>query len=442
MKRNSISVALRKKDPIINRVPFRSGLSLILDHDEIIQVEKNTNKHIFGIAVDAGTTSIAVSLCNLESLQEMSSATRKNAQEQLGMDIKSRLKFAAASEENYKLLYRKLIEAINDALAECIRKSGVSPNRIFTAMIVGAPLTHHILFCLPLENLHNISDKENYLSVRQLKAGILGLNINKAANVRFLPEVDAQIGSDTLAAVLSLGLDKTNEKTLCLDLGMQAKIILGSKKETVVASVQTNSVFEGHLLKCGMVPSAGAIGWVRLIKGKIQVLSKGHIRPRGICGSGIIDIISELLREKFIDCRGRMKKNTYVVYEDKKRRIELTQFDLNKILRSKAAVAAGIQILLRREKTKHDQINKVFLTGNLGDYLSGDNAVRIGLIADEFKNKIGFQNNAALEGVKMALLKKDQFKKMLKLSSQVRHFSLQKDMEFKKAYKKALKFPG
>ncbi len=442
MKKHSTSGTLRKKDQIIKRVPFRSGFSLILDHDEIIQIEKTTKKHIFGIAVDIGTTSIVISLCNLESLQELSRATRKNEQAQLGMDINSRLKFVAGSEENYRLLNEKLIEAINDALGECIRKSGVSPNRIFAAMIVGAPLMHHILFLLPLSNLLNISKKEDCLKVHELKAGTLGLNINRAANVRFLPAVDAQIGSDTLATILSLGLDKTNKKILCVDLGMEAKIILGAKKEIVVGSVKISSVFEGHLLKCGMVPRAGAIEWVRIIKGKIQILSKGHIRPRGISGSGIIDIVSELLREKFIDIRGRMKKGTFVIYEDKKNRIELTQFDLDKILKSKAAVAVGIEILLRKENTAHAQISKVFLSGNLGDYLSGDNALRIGLVGEQFKDKISFMNNAALEGVKMALLKKEQFKKMLKLSNEVRHLSLQKDTEFRKSYKKALKFPG
>ncbi len=442
MKKHSTSGIPRKKDQIINRIPFRSGLSLILDHDEIIQVEKTNKKHIFGIAVDVGTTSVGLSLCNLESFQELAGATRKNEQAEFGLDLASRYKFAAGSEKNYKLLNRKLIEAINNALGECIRKSGVNPNRIFAAMMVGAPLIHHILFSLPLENLQNIRKKEYYLRLHQIKAGKLGLRINKAANVRFLPEVDEEIGSDTLAAILSLGLYGANKKSLCVDLGMDAKIILGSKKETVVASVRTSSVFEGHLLKCGMVAQSGAIEWFRIVKGKIKFLTKGHIRPRGICGSGIIDIVSELLKEKLIGGSGRMKGGTFVVYEDKKRRIELTQFDLDKILRSKAAVSAGIQILLRRKKTANARINKVFLTGNLGDYLNADNAVRIGLIEEQFKNKISFQNNAALEGAKLALLRKSQFKKMNGLSQEVRHFSLKRDKEFKKAYKKALKFPG
>ncbi len=441
MKKYSASGILRKKDQVINRIPFRSGLSLILDHDEIIQVEKTNKKHIFGIAVDAGTTSVGVSLCNLESFQELSSATRKNAQAEFGLDMASRYKFAAGSEENYKLLNKELIEAINNALGECIRKSGVNPNRIFAAMIVGTPLMHHILFSLPLENLQNIRKKDHYFRLHQIKAGKLALKINKAANVRFLPEVDEQIGSDTLAAILSLGLDGANKRSLCVDLGMDAKIILGAKKEAVVASVQTRSVFEGHLLKCGMVAQSGAIEWFRIVKGKIKLLTKGHIRPRGICGSGIIDIVNELLREKFISSRGRMKKASFVVYEDKKRRIELTQSDLDKIIRSKAAVSAGIQILLRRKKTANASIKKVFLTGNLGDYLNADNAVGIGLVQEQFKNKISFQPNAALEGAKLALLRKSQLKKMIELSQVVKHFSLKKDKEFKKAYKKALKFP-
>ncbi|MCG2712296.1 MAG: ASKHA domain-containing protein [Candidatus Omnitrophica bacterium] len=442
MKKYSTCAPPRKINQIISRIPFQSGLSLILDHDEIIQIEKNKKEHIFGIAVDVGTTSVGLSLCNLESFQELASATRKNEQAEFGMDLEDRLKFAAQSEENYELLNRKLIEVINDALGECISKSGVNSNRIFSAILVGAPLMHHILFSLPLENLQNIGEKGHYIRLHRMKAGKLGLNINKAANVRFLPEVDDKIGSDTLATILSLGLHRGNKKSLCIDLGMDAKIILGTKKETVAAIIQTGSVFEGHMLKCGMVSRAGAIEWFRIVKGKIKILTKGHIRPRGISGSGIIDIVSELLKEKFITRRGRMKKSSFVVYEDKKRVIELTQLDLDKILRSKAAVSAGIQILMKTKKTGNACINKVFLTGNLGNYLNADNAVRIGLIEKQLKNKISFQSNASLEGAKLALLWKCQFKKIIELSQEVKHFSFKRDKEFKKAYKKELKFPG
>ena len=175
---------------------------------------------------------------------------------------------------------------------------------------------------------------------------------------------------------------------------------------------------------------------------KIKILTKGHIRPRGISGSGIIDIVSELLKEKIIKNNGRMKKASFVVYEDKKRRIELTQFDVDKILRSKAAVHTAIAILMRRSKTSFSQISKVMLSGNLGDYLSAENVARIGLVPGQLKEKIKFTRNAALEGVKLALLQKSQLKKIIKLAENVRHLPLKKDRDFKNSYKKALKFPG
>ncbi len=441
MRKYSGSAILPKEDKIISRIPFLSDLSLILDHDEIIQVEKTSKNHIFGIAVDMGATSVGVSLCNLESFQELAIAIRKNVQAEFGPDLACRYKFAVKNTENFKLLNRQLIETINNALGECIHKSGVDPQRIFAAVMVGAPLMHHILFSLPLENLQNIRENGQYLRLYQIKAGKLALNINKAANVRVLPEVDEEIGSDTLAAILSLGMDRAKKKNLCVDLGMEAKIVLGSEKEIVVSSVQTSSVFEGYLLKCGMVAQAGAVEWFRMDKGKVKFLTKGHIRPCGICGSGIIDIVSELLREKLVSGSGRMKNGSFVIYEDKKRRIELTQFDLDRIMRSKAAVFAGIQVLMKKKKTVNAHINKVFLTGNLGDYLNADNAVRIGLVQEQLKDKISFKPNAALEGAKLALLRKSQLRKMIDLARIVKPFSLKRDKDFKEAYKKALRFP-
>lgn len=440
MKKNNLSSSKSIKDPIINRVSFDSGFSLILDNDEIIKIEKTTKKHIFGIAVDVGTTSVCVSLCNLESGEELASATSENEQSEFGLDLSSRSKFANRSLKNMRLLSEKGLLSINKALDDCLGKSGADRERIFTAVLVGTPLMHHLLFAIPLSNLENLKQKDRDKGFYQIKAATLGLKINAGANVRFLPHVDDMVGSDVLATVLRLGLDDTKKNCLCIDLGMQAKIIFGRPGNVTVACVPINSVFEGHLLKCGMVTQAGAIEWVRINRGKAKILTIAHIRPTGICGSGIIDIISELLKSGMIDETGKMKKVSFIVYEDKKRKIELTSQDLKKICSSKASVFAATQTLMKKIKISAKQLSKVFLAGELGEYLNAEHIVRIGLLHQDFKKKISYIGNAAFQGAKIAMLSRKQFKRFIKLRRQIVRVDLSTDKEYLQAFDKALSF--
>jgi len=439
MKKTIPRISKPIKDSIIKRVSFKSGLSLILDHDEIIKIEKTTKKHIFGIAVDVGTTSVCVSLCNLESGEELACATRENEQAEFGLDLSSRSRFANRSQKNLRLLSEKGILSVNKALDECIGKSGADRERIFTAVLAGTPLMRHLLFAVPLYNLDDLNKTEKR-PFHQIKSGALGLKINSVANVRFLPCADKMIGSDVLATILTLDLDKTKNRCLCIDLGMQAKIILARPKNITVSLVPINSVFEGHLLKCGMVTQAGAIEWVRLDKGKIKILTISHIRPMGICGSGIIDIVGELIKSGMIGKNGKMKKVSFVIYQDKKIKIELTSQDLKKISLSKASVFAAWQTLLKKMKISRKQIAKVFLAGELGEYLNAEHIIRVGLLHKDLKKKISYVGNSAFQGVKMAMLSERNFKRLIKIGKQITHIDLSKDKGYIKEFNKALSF--
>lgn len=431
-----------KRMPLVERKDFTQGLSLILDHDELLAVEKKNKKHIFGLAIDVGTTTICVSLCNLEDGEELASATILNHQSIHGADIISRLDFALKSKENLQILSHVVIFSINKAIDECVQKTGAARSRVFSVVMVGNSVMQHLMFQMPIKSLttppYDIAEK----GLCQTKAGILKLNINPNANVRFLPSLGGFVGSDSLATILSLRLFKKESINLCVDLGTNGEIILGSGKGMVVASTAAGSAFEGYHIKCGMVAKAGAIEWMRIDKGEVRFQTIGHINPKGICGSGIIDIVSELLKEQVIDYKGKMDGKSFLIYKDKNNKIELTEKDVRELQLAKAAVFTGIQILMKKMKIKPEQIKNVFLAGALGNYLNAKNAIRIGLIPSEFEDRIDFVGNTAFLGAKLVLLSKTELLKALKLPAGIKHISLAEDKNFQNIFVNALHFPA
>ena len=421
MKKDAMASPPRRNDLLISRVNFSSGFSMILDDNELLRIEKQNRRHIFGCAVDLGTMSVCMSLCNVESGEELSSATVPNRQSEFGQNLISRARFAARSEKNRKAIKEGTLFSMNKAIEECVRKSGVDRQRIYTAVIVGNPFMHNFLFGIPLHDNKNDGRGNVSFVLHKTKARMLDFSINPDANVRFLPGINRIIGSDVLATIFSLRFHASKTIKLCVDVGAHVKVILGSAAGVVVASSASSAVFEEGILKCGMVAGAGAIEWIRIEKGKIKLLTIGHIRPRGLCGSGIIDAVSELRRVGIIDSRGQMKKHSFLIYKDKKVRIELTQQDVNNINASTAAVRLAIGRLMKRLKVIPARISNVFLAGALGDYVNAENIIRTGLLPEVLKNKISFVGNTAFCGAKRALLSRKVLKTIISLRGKVKH---------------------
>jgi len=430
-----------KIEALVKREKFKSGFSLVLDNDELLKIDRKTKGHIFGVAVDVGTTTICASLCNLESGDELAAATVLNSQSEYGADIISRLDFGLKSKHNASCLSKQVLTSIDKAIDECILKSGVARDSVYSVVMVGNAVMHHLLFELPLESFITPPYRLAYKGLAQVKAKTLSLNINPNANVRFLPAIGGFVGSDVLGTILSLELYKSKGINLGVDLGTNGEIILGSCNSITVASCAAGPAFEGYNIKCGMVARTGAIEWIRINKGKLRLLTIGHIRPQGICGSGIIDITAELLKTGAIDSSGRMPKKSFLVYQDKKTKIEFTDRDTRAVQLAKAAICAGIEIMMKKLNIKPKQVKKVFLAGAFGNYLGTENAIRIGLIPKEFKKKIEFVGNTAFYGAKRILLSRPEFIQAIKLAQSVKHLSLAEDKNFSDIFTKALTFP-
>ncbi|MFH2145676.1 MAG: ASKHA domain-containing protein [Candidatus Omnitrophota bacterium] len=430
-----------KADALVKRKHFTSGVSLVLDDGELLGFEKHKRKHIFGLAIDVGTTTVCVSLCNLERQEEVAQEAVLNAQARYGADIITRLDFALKSRKNQLLLYREAVASINRAIGECVQKSGVHRDQIYTAVVVGNSVMHHLLLKLSLHTFVTPPYQIRHKGALAVKAKTLDLDINPNANVRFLPLIEGFVGSDVLATIISLRLFKNKHFNLCVDLGTNGEIIIGSKQGIEVASCAAGPAFEGYNVSCGMIAKVGAIEWVSMENGCLRLLTIGHIQPQGICGSGIIDILSELLKAGIVDSSGQMKGEEFTVYKDKLVKIDFTARDVRSVQLAKAAVCAGAQILMKKVKANAGKIKNVFLAGALGNYLNAENALRIGLLPKELKGKIKFVGNTAFLGAKQVLFSANDFRQAVKISKKIKHVALAKEKGFSEMFAQALSFP-
>ena len=426
---------------LVQRLSFPTGYSFLVDEQELLSLDPSRHGPVLGLAIDIGTITLSVSLCNLENGDEVASVTSLNRQLTYGADVKARLSFSAKSDQNRNALGRAVVESINQAIRDCAEKAGSDPRRIFTVIMVGNPVMHQFLFRMPVTKLSRDRFAFTGAGLSQVKARILELKVHSNANVRFLPAVDGAVGSDCLATIISLGIDRASRPQLCVDLGSNGTIIIGWRDKIAVASTTIGPAFEGYHIKCGMIAKPGAIEWIRIENQKVRFLTIGHIHPEGLCGSGIIDLVGELRQAGKIDDAGRMAEKRFVVYEDRDKRIEFTQEDVRRIQASKAAVHAGIQVLRRALKLKARDIQRVYLAGALGDYLNADHIDRLGILPRDLRAPLAFAGNTAFVGVKRSLMDRRVMERIIELSGKVRHLSLHEHPAFFEYFRKALAFP-
>ena len=420
-KKKKILPQSMKNDCPIKRKSFNSGLSIITDNEELIKVEDNTRYGIFGLACDLGTASINAALINLENLQEMVCVCVPNKQSYYGSDLKSRMNFLSKSPENRKILKKALIDSLNNAVEECVQKSGVEKERIFSALMVSNVFLQNVLFD---------DAGEGAGPVIRIKAAKLDVDINPEANIRLVSNYKGNIGSDILAQIIATDLLKRRGVNICIDLGTNFKVIVLKKGSVSVCIASECFSFEGFNISCGMVARPGAIEWIKIEKGKLKFLSNSHIRPRGICGSGIIDLIAELRRENILDEKGELPDDRILVYKDKDGSIEFTRADARKFMKHKAAVNATLRSLLSGLKISEDKISKVFISGALGSFLSVENIVYAGLVPEKLKDKIVYIANASLEGAKCMLISRKQMAQVEKVRKKIGYFSVCQDSDF------------
>jgi uncharacterized 2Fe-2S/4Fe-4S cluster protein (DUF4445 family) len=378
----------------------------------------------YGIAVDLGTTTIVAQLVNLENSHVLDSVSDVNPQTRFGADLISRIQSCldGNQEEIQELIRHKIGIMIQAMLA----KHTVEVSKV---AIVGNTVMHHIFAGLPVNSLSFYPFHSPNLGTRKLTPAQINWELPEKTEILFHPSIGSFVGSDILAGIAATKMDEKEKYSVLIDLGTNGEIVVGNHNNIICASTAAGPAFEGAKISQGMRATTGAISSVDFANGELKTHVIGNTTAKGICGSGLIDIMAILLNREEIGMFGEINSG-----EDKvklTKQVSVTQQDIREFQLAKAAIAAGIQILLNQLKITYAEVDKVFIAGGFGNFLNIKNVIRTGLIECE-EEKIVKLGNTALIGAKMFLFKNDEF--IQNILSKTKHVNLEGDPNFQDIY--------
>lgn len=394
----------------------------------------------FGLSLDIGTTEIKGSLLELYSGKEAASISVPNEQKAFGSDVITRLHFAE-QKGGIEELKKRVTSAVNKLIARLAEKASIDFHNIKKIAAVGNSAMYHLMLGIDPGMLARAPFSPAEKKIQKRKAVELGISAAEDAVFIFLPNISGFIGSDILASILKTGIYRDKRYNFIMDMGTNGEIALGSKDRIFVASCASGPAFEGRHIACGMPAVDGAIIGVKAGKKTLSLETVGGISPKGISGSGLIDLVSILLDKSVISKNGRMKQEKVTVYRAKREKIFISQKDVREIQLAKAALASGIELLRRRAKITFKDINNFYITGAFGIGINKKSAKNIGLIPKEIpSNKIRFLKDGALAGAKKYLLEPSCEEEIANILKRCVHVELHKDKEFEEAFTASMDF--
>ncbi len=421
----SLPTAL-KKLPQMLRANDWSIKAALCDNSLIDVIPKN--KSIYGLAIDIGTTTVALELVDLQTGKTIEAASDYNHQIVCGEDVVSRMIY---EEENGQ---KRLTELILDTINSLIEPF---ENEIHAVCIGGNTTMIHMLLGLETKSIRF----EPYVPVTNFppvwRASDIGINVFCDAPVYIIPGCAGYVGGDITAGVLASNMQQSENPSLLIDVGTNGEIALGCKDWLLTCSTSAGPSFEGGDVSCGMRGIEGAIDCVKIKDGKVEYSTIGNTEAKGICGSGIIDTIAQLFLDKKIDKKGRIKGGVFHLNE----KISIDESDIENIIRTKAAIFAGCCVLLDAVNLQFDDLEKVYIAGGFGNYLDICNAQVIGLLPPIPYEKFKLLGNASLSGAKSCLLSKDKRQKAEGIAQSMTYVDLSSSNSFFEQYSSALFLP-
>lgn len=417
-----------------------------------------------GVAFDIGTTTVVGMLWDLESGKLLCTRAATNPQNEFGMDVMSRITYCGKNCERNKELKDRIVGCLNDMIRKMCKKARCSTDEISKVSICGNTTMSHIAAGFSPESLAVAPFAPAYTGMLRMKAIMTGLSLRPMTDVVILPNIAGHVGGDITAGAAASRVLEREGLNLFIDIGTNGEMIMSDGELAYACSTAAGPAFEGASIECGMRAADGAIEKVWIEDGSVMFRTIGETKPQGICGSGLIDLVAQMLDAGLINKKGRLisaedaeeaglpqgiverlaeydGKREFVIVEDEDGDdIVITQNDIREVQLAKGAVAAGVSLMLDKMGKTIDDIDKVMVAGAFGSYIDKESAVRIGLLPAVGMEKIISVGNAAGTGVSMALVSEVELKNAEELPKKVRHLDLAAEEKFQKTYMKAMGF--
>lgn len=416
----------------------------------------NTEQDIYGLVVDIGTTTLVVSLVDLRRGTEIDSTSALNPQALHAQDVLSRIKTASA-EDGLDLLHSVLIAEINRMIAEVTGRSGVRPENIYEAIFSGNTCMLHLAVHADPAGLGKYPYTPAISGGTQLRAADYGLTIAGCGLLYLPPVISAYVGADITSGLLAAKLYENKGVTLFIDIGTNGEMVLGFGGRLTATSTAAGPAFEGMNITCGMRAAHGAIEYFGIgTDGDLMVKTIGGEKAIGICGSGLLDIVSELVDYGLIQKNGKFAdpqtaanlpalRERLVAEEGRisfqvAGGVRVTQKDIRQVQLAKGAVRAGIEFLLASKQINAGDVDRVLIAGAFGYHLRAKSLINIGLLPAEFAGKIDFIGNTSQAGGQAFLLNKTYRGVMQEVVESVEVLELANYKDFNRVFVKSMGF--
>jgi len=452
---------------------------------EVVRVEPGYAENLYGAAVDIGSTTIALYLCDLENGEVVAAESEMNPQIVYGEDVMSRIQYTIANPDGLEKLHKAIINALNQLLARAIKtvnannyeeivsergknarntpRNDISEEDILEMVVVGNSTMHHLFLNLSPRYLGVAPFVPTIYHSVDIKARELGLQINRSANVHVLPTIASFIGADTTGVLIAEEPHEQDENWLIIDIGTNAELVLGNKTKLMCTSTPTGPALEGAHVEYGMRAAPGAIERVEIddktFEPRYKIVGEENWnsgKAKGICGSAVIDAVAGLFRVGIVDARGKFRSEggttrirqgesgpEYVIAyaEDTSigRDIPLTQQDVRQIQLAKGALFVAARMLLNQFGLQTP--DKILLAGGFGTYIDKTKAMLIGMIPDCPLENVYAVGNSAGDGARIALLNVEKRTEAMMVASRVTRYELPTDPAFQNQFMLAMNFP-
>jgi len=425
------------------------------DSVKIIDVESSdTSSENYGVAIDIGTTTVAVQLVNLVSGHIIASKTDYNQQIECGLDVISRINYATKP-SNLEELRQKVLLTINKSIAELSEGAGIT--HILNASIAGNTTMVHLLLGIAPEHIRLEPYTPAVYNVPNLSASEIGISIFADSECFIAPSVGSYVGGDITSGLLCTNIpNQTEQISLLIDIGTNGELILGNADFMIGCACSAGPAFEGGGIQYGMRASHGAIERVEVdpVNASATVYTIGNDVPKGICGSGMISLIAELFSKGWIDAAGKLDRTRkspnievvgrvarYKFFPDSNSEMYIDETDIDNIIRAKAAIFSACRIMLQKVHMDFDSLSKVYIAGGFGRYIDIDNAVTIGLLPKLPKDRFVFIGNSSIIGAYMTLISQKHREKEIEISKTITYIDLSTELEYMDQYMAALFIP-
>jgi uncharacterized 2Fe-2S/4Fe-4S cluster protein (DUF4445 family) len=432
----------------------------LLDYQDVDRAEQS-----YGLVFDLGTSTLVGKLINLIAGTEIAAISRLNSQHKFGSDVISRLKYIMEHRDGLEQLHDLLIKDINLITRRLLEVHKLKPKDIFIGVAAGNTTMQHLLLKLNPTGIAGAPFAPIVTNGLKLKASKLGLNLHPEAQLYVMPCKSGYIGGDLISTILASGAAEQDDAVILgLDLGTNGEIFLGNRKRMLTCSAAAGPALEGAKITHGMIAKSGAIEGVYAEENTLKYKVIGNLKPKGMCGSGIVDLAAVLLHCGYINYEGLIENpeieddnlynmrvlhredvNDFLIVSKEEsyhnKDIFLTQKDVRELQLAKGAVAAGIDILMNELGIGVEDVQQIHLAGALGNYIHPFSALRIGLIPSVNPEIIKPLGNAASTGGSMVLLSKTHWNMAEALAKRLEHIELSTRSDFNQKFIEHLDFP-